>query len=875
MNAKEIRKTFLSFFKSKEHLIVPSAPMVTKDDPTLMFTNAGMNQFKDFFLGHQEPAALRIADTQKCLRVSGKHNDLEEVGRDSYHHTMFEMLGNWSFGDYFKKEAIQWAWELLTEVYNLPEDRLYVTIFGGDAGEKLEKDEEAAGFWRSHIAADRILAFGKKDNFWEMGETGPCGPCSEIHIDVRDAAARQEVDGASLVNKDHPEVIELWNLVFIQYNRNADASLVTLPAKHIDTGMGFERLCMVLQGKKSSYDTDVFTPLVKFIEKESGIAYTSDYSNNKMTDVAMRVIADHVRAVSFGIADGEMPGNTGAGYVLRRILRRAIRYYFTFLEIKEPFIYRMVPLLNAFFGETFPEIAKQQDFIEKVIHEEEKSFLRTLESGIRRFEALEAKGGVISGEDAFELYDTYGFPFDLTRLMATEAGLKVDQDAFEKALNAQKERSRADARTSTGDWTIVNPDLPESTFVGYDQLIVPDARILKYRSVEQKGKTQYQVVLDKTPFYPEGGGQVGDTGSLSANGETIRVIDTIRENNLPILLIDKLPAHMTQQFVARVDAKKRLDTENNHSATHLLHAALREVLGPHVQQKGSLVTDSHLRFDFSHFEKVTGEELFRIESIVNEKIRENIEKVEQRSIPIEQAQEAGAMMLFGEKYGDRVRMITFDPTYSVELCGGCHVPATGRIGLFKIVHETSVAAGVRRIEAITARAAESYIHEKLVEFSHVQELVKNPADVEQAVASLIDENKKLKKELDQLRADQAGSLKDELIRNARSVGNAHVIARKVEIDDAKALKTLSYEIEHALGGTAFVLFGFEAKGKPQLMLTIGKDLVSQGLNAGTIIRELAKEIGGGGGGQPFFATAGGKDLDGLDNAILRADSFIS
>lgn len=875
MKAKDIRRKFLDFFKEKDHQIVSSAPMVTKDDPTLMFTNAGMNQFKDYFLGHRDPSSPRIADTQKCLRVSGKHNDLEEVGRDSYHHTMFEMLGNWSFGDYFKKEAIDWAWELLTEVYGLPKDRLYITIFGGDESESLETDAEAIEHWRTHLPDERILPFGKKDNFWEMGDTGPCGPCSEIHIDLRDESDRAKLDGATLVNCDDPQVIELWNLVFIQYNRKSDRSLQSLPAKHIDTGMGFERLCMVMQGKKSSYDSDVFTPLIQFIETTSGIKYTSDYSGDSMSDIAMRVISDHVRAVSFGIADGELPSNTGAGYVLRRILRRAIRYYFSFLNVKEPFIYQLVPLLDSFFGSAFPELNQQKEFIAKVILEEEKSFLRTLESGIKKFEALDTGSGLINGQDAFELYDTFGFPFDLTRLMAQEAGLEVDEAGFKTALLEQKERSRADAKTSMGDWTIVHSEPAECQFVGYDQLTVSDVKILKYRSIEQKGKVLYQIVLDKTPFYPEGGGQVGDTGRLSLNGETIRILNTVKENNLPILISDKLPGTVHGKFIAKVDGEKRKLTENNHSATHLLHAALRKVLGSHVQQKGSLVNDHHLRFDFSHFEKVSAEQIHEIESIVNDKIRSNVEKIEQRNIPIDLAREAGAMMLFGEKYGENVRMITFDPGYSVELCGGCHVSTTGQIGLFIITTETSVAAGVRRIEAITASTAEQYINEKLTAYQSVYELVKNPKDIVQAVGSLIDENKKLKKEIDKMLASQAGSLKDDLIREALSMGDMKYIAKRVDIEDSKALKSLSYEIEQTIGGSTFILFGFESNGKPQLMLTISKDLVDKGLHAGTMVRELAKEIQGGGGGQPFFATAGGKDATGLDKAIDRAASMLA
>lgn len=873
MNAREIRQTFLDFFKEKEHTIVPSAPMVVKDDPTLMFTNAGMNQFKDYFLGNRDPQSNRIADTQKCLRVSGKHNDLEEVGQDSYHHTMFEMLGNWSFGDYFKKEAIAWAWELLTEKYHLPVDRLFVTVFGGDEEDGLSRDTEASDLWKTHIPADRVLDFGKKDNFWEMGETGPCGPCSEIHIDLRDQSERDTIPGAELVNQDHPEVIELWNLVFIQFNRKSDGSLDSLPSKHIDTGMGFERLCMVIQGKKSSYDSDVFSPIIQFLQDKSSVKYTDDYSGNSKSDIAMRVIADHVRAVSFGIADGEMPSNTGAGYVLRRILRRAIRYYYSFLNQKDPLIYELVPLLVKFFGDAFPELVKQEEFITKVILEEEKSFLRTLESGIKRFESIEVNDNTINGQDAFELYDTYGFPFDLTSLMARERGWAVDSDGYQKALGEQKERSRADAKKTMGDWHIL--DDKESAFVGYDQLEVAGARIIKYREVSHKGESRFQIVLDKTPFYPEGGGQVGDQGVLLSGDEQIQVLDSVKENQLPMLITSQLPEQIDLPITARVSEDVRRKTENNHSATHLLHAALRQVLGSHVQQKGSLVNDRYFRFDFSHFSKVEPEQLKEIERLVNQKIRDNVVKIEQRAIPIEVAQESGAMMLFGEKYGDTVRMITFDPTYSVELCGGCHVPATGKIGLFKITQETSVAAGVRRIEAVTAAAAERYINDRIESYDEIRERLKNPKDVVASIDSVIEENKELKRTIEKLRSAQAGNLKDDLVNSAETYGDVKLVAKRVEISDSKVLKSLSYEIEQALGGSSVVLFGAEKDGKPQLMLTVSKDLVEKGFHAGNMIRDLAKEISGGGGGQPFFATAGGKDASGLNRAIEKGMTVVA
>lgn len=874
MKSSEIRQRFYTYFENKKHKIVPSAPMVVKDDPTLMFTNAGMNQFKDFFLGDREPSSPRIADSQKCLRVSGKHNDLEEVGRDSYHHTMFEMLGNWSFGDYFKEEAIAWAYELLVDVYGLDKERLYATVFGGDVDDGLEKDQEAYGFWQKYFPDERILFCSKKDNFWEMGDTGPCGPCSEIHIDLRSDEERKKVDGASLVNMDDPMVVEIWNLVFIQYNRSADGKLHELPAKHVDTGMGFERLCMALQGKTSNYDTDVFTPFIAHIENVSNIKYTGSYDASAKSDIAMRVISDHLRAVAFAIADGQLPSNTGAGYVIRRILRRAVRYYFTFLNIDTPMIYGMVDLLAESFKDVFPELYEQKDFVAKVIQEEEKSFLRTLEGGLKRIENLDIKDGKLDGATAFELYDTYGFPIDLTRLIGEDEGWTIDEEGFQAALAEQKERSRADAKRETGDWHTVTAE-GEVEFVGYDEQDVDDAQILKYRTLTEKGKEVYQVVLSKTPFYAESGGQVGDTGILTIDGETIKVLDTVKENNLIIHIVDRLPKQLDAAVKASIDFDKRKLTENNHSATHLLHAALRTVLGNHVQQKGSLVKDSYLRFDFSHFQKMTDEEIKEVEKIVNRKIRENIHKVEARNVPIAQAQESGAMMLFGEKYGDEVRMITFDPSYSVELCGGCHVERTGQIGLFKITSESAIAAGVRRIEAVTADAAESYVNDQLSELEEIKMLLKNPQDLKKSIEDLMSENKNLAKEKEQLLSSQAGNMKTDLIKDAIQIKDLQIVKKVLSGLDNKTAKNLAYSIINE-SDVDVVLFGLEANGKPQLMLAIKEDKVkSNDLHAGNIVRELAKNIKGGGGGQPFFATAGGSDTNGLSEAINKLDDFLN
>lgn len=877
MTSQEIRKKFLDFFASKGHKIVPSAPIVNKNDPTLMFTNAGMNQFKDFFLGNATPDNPRIADTQKCLRVSGKHNDLEEVGTDGTHHTMFEMLGNWSIGDYFKKEAIAWAWELLTspEWYGLPKDRLYASIFEGDENEGLERDNEAAEYWNEWVEKDRILDFDKKDNFWEMGDTGPCGPCSEIHIDLRSDEERAKVDGASLVNMDHPEVIEIWNLVFIQFNRKADGSLEKLPATHVDTGMGFERLCLVLQGKTASYDTDIFTPVISHLEKTSGKKYTASYDKNAKSDMAMRVVSDHIRAVSFAIADGQLPENTGAGYVIRRILRRAVRYYYSFLGIERPLLHELVPILADYFGDTFPELTAQKEQISNIVQGEEKAFLNTLDKGIRRFEDLEINDGVIDGNAAFELFDTYGFPIDLTRLMASEKGLSVDEKGFQTALQAQKDRARAAAAKQVGDWVVVNDD-EEVAFIGYDDLTIVDAKVLKYRIVKTKKGEEYQVVLNKTPFYGESGGQRGDTGLIWFGEEKIPVLGTQKDNDLIIHLVKKLPTSPEATVKAEVNAPKRQAISSNHSAVHLMHAALHGVLGDHALQKGQDVDDKRLRFDFSHFGKMTDEEIAKVETIVNQKIRENIPLEENRDMPIEEAKASGAMMLFGEKYGETVRMITFDKDFSRELCGGTHVPATGEIGVFKILAETGVAAGIRRIEAVTSNAAEAYLNKELDELNAIRTLFKNPKNVAKQVEALQEENKNLKKQIEQMLAQQAMALKGNLKANFESINGVNFLATRVSLDDSNALKTLAYQLEKEVGD-AVIVFGAEIKGRPQLMVTISNSLIEngKGLHAGNMIRELAKEIKGGGGGQPFFATAGGKDASGLDSAIAKAKTMIA
>lgn len=874
MTSKQIRQEFFDFFEEKKHKIVPSAPIVLKDDPTLMFTNAGMNQFKDLFLGYKTPEYRRIADTQKCLRVSGKHNDLEEVGVDSYHHTMFEMLGNWSIGDYFKVESIDWAWELLTEVYKLDKSRIYATVFGGDKHEGLGKDVEAYDHWTKYLPEDHVLYCGKKDNFWEMGDTGPCGPCSELHFDLRSDEERAKVDGATLVNEDHPLVIEIWNLVFMQFNRKSDGSLEDLPEMHIDTGMGFERLCMVIQNKQSNYDTDVFTPLISLIEKETGFKYEGSYAPEAKKDIAMRVIADHVRAVSFAIADGEMPGNTGAAYVIRRILRRAVRYYYSFLDRKEPLIYKLVPVLSDLFADVFPEVDSQKGFVEKVILEEEKSFLRTLAGGLKRLDNIELEGNTVPGKAAFELYDTYGFPIDLTRLIASEKGWIVDEKGFDQSLQEQKNRGKEDAKRETGDWNLV-AEGNDVEFVGYDHDHVKDAEVLKFRTLKKKDKEIYQLVLSKTPFYAEGGGQVGDIGTIEVGGETLKVLNTVKENDLIIHIVDKLPSRPTGHATCNIDVRRRALTENNHSATHLLHSALRHVLGSHVQQKGSLVKDDYLRFDISHFQKMTDEEIHRVEQIVNQKIRENIALDEQRSLPIQDAKDAGAMMLFGEKYGDYVRMITFDPEYSRELCGGCHVDATGQIGYFKITGESAIAAGVRRIEAVTADKAEEYLNGELAELNSIRSLFKNAQHTVRNVQSLQDENSKLKKELEKLQVEIAKGLQGRLEQQIESVGNVNAIFEVVDNIDSKAAKTLAHNLVQS-HDKLVVVFGIIDGEKVQLMITTDAETAKTNeIHAGNIVREAAKEIKGGGGGQPFFATAGGKDPSGIDKAMAAVRAALT
>ncbi len=879
MTSRDIRRQFLDFFASKAHKIIPSAPIVAKSDPTLLFINSGMAPLKDFFLGNQTPPSKRVADTQKCLRVSGKHNDLEDVGFDGYHHTMFEMLGNWSFGDYFKKEAIEWSWELLTEVYGIPKDRLYVSVFKGDEKEKLPFDQEAYDEWKKYIAEDRILAFGKKENFWEMGDQGPCGPCSEIHVDLRPDSERAKKDGKSLVNNDDPNVIEVWNNVFMEFNRKADGTLDELPAKSVDTGMGFERLCRAVQGSASNYDTDLWKPLFKFLENATGHHYEGTYPGLNpewlKTDVALRVVADHLRAVSFTIADGELPSNTGAGYVIRRILRRAVRYYYSFLGQKEPVMYRMVPILAEEFHDVFPELKAQVDFVARVVLEEEKGFLRTLESGLKRIESVDIQNNTIDGQQAFELFDTFGFPIDLTRLIAREKGWTVDEAGFDKALQEQKSRSRKDAAKEVGDWVVLR-DGKKFEFVGYDSLEVTDARVIKHRTVMMKGQPQYQIVLDRTPFYPEGGGQVGDTGYMNFGpNEKVRVLDTKKENDLVIHIVDRLPQFVMDRTVeCEVDGWKRHLTENNHSATHLLHAALRKVLGTHVQQKGSYLDHDMLRFDFQHFQKMTDEEIARVERIVNEKIRENIALEESRNLPIAEAQKAGAMMLFGEKYGESVRMITFDPSYSRELCGGCHVKRTGQIGYFKITAESAVAAGVRRIEAVTATGAEAYVADMEKEMSAIKNTLK-AKDLPKAIESLQEDNKRLQKEVERLVQEQANSLRDGLRTKFEHVNGIQFLAAVLPIGDANAIKTLAFELDRETGNCV-IAFGSVANEKPLLTVKISDSLVKEkGLNAGAIVRELAgKFLKGGGGGQAFFATAGGSDAGGLEDAVKAVKGYL-
>ncbi len=869
MKSQDIRSKFLSFFEEKKHLIVPSAPMVLKDDPTLMFVNAGMAPFKEYFLGNAIPKSKRIADTQKCLRVSGKHNDLEEVGYDTYHHTLFEMLGNWSFGDYFKKEAIAWAWELLTEVFGIDKDILYVTVFEGNTEDNLPMDTDAYDIWKQYIAEDRILKGNKKDNFWEMGDQGPCGPCSEIHVDIRSAAEKAKIPGKDLVNQDHPQVVEIWNLVFMQYNRKANGSLEQLPEKHIDTGMGFERLCMVLQGVQSNYDTDVFTPIIREIETITD----TKYGSSKMGDVATRVIADHVRAVAFSIADGQLPSNNGAGYVIRRILRRAVRYGFTFLNKKEPFIYRLVDVLSAKMGDAFPEIKTQKQLVENVIKEEEQSFLRTLDQGLIILNGIvnDTKNGIVSGQKAFELYDTYGFPIDLTALILQEKGLKLDEKGFNAELEKQKQRSRAASEMNTDDWVILSDD-PYEEFVGYDTLKAT-VRLTRYRKVvSKKDGEMYQLVFNLTPFYAEGGGQVGDKGYLEdQHGDIVYIVDTKKENNVIIHFTKNLPKNIHGSFKAVVDTNQRFRTACNHTATHLLHQALREVLGTHVEQKGSAVHANNLRFDFSHFSKLTPEQLTDVEDFVNARIADKLPLVEKRNIPKEDAIADGAMSLFGEKYGDTVRSIRFGN--SIELCGGTHVNNTADIWHFKILSESAVAAGVRRIEAITNEATKDYYFENNKAYQDIKRLLNNTKEPLKTLQQLQEENSQLKKQVEALLKDKAHTIKSTLKAELTEINGVTFLAKKLDLD-AAGLKNVAFELGQQFNNL-FLLFATENEGKALLTCYISKELVhTKGLDAGKIVRELGKYIQGGGGGQPFFATAGGRKPEGIADALNKAKSYL-
>lgn len=888
MDSNKVRQTFLDFFNSKGHQIVPSAPMVVKGDPTLMFNNSGMAPFKDIFLGNAPIKYPRIADTQKCLRVSGKHNDLEEVGVDTYHHTMFEMLGNWSFGDYFKKEAISWAWELLTDVYKIEKDRLYVTVFEGNKEDGLEFDQEAYDTWKQFVNEDRILNGNKKDNFWEMGDMGPCGPCTEIHYDGRSDEDRKKVSGATLVNNDDPQVIEIWNNVFMEFERKADGSLVKLPKQHVDTGMGFERLVRVLQGKQSNYDTDVFTPLIHKIEELSNHRYQplneAQHKKQQLVNIAMRVIADHIRTISFSIADGQLPGNTGAGYVIRRILRRAIRYGYQTLNLKEPFMYRIVPVLANQMGAAFPELHTQKMLIEKVIKEEELSFYKTLDIGLKRIDQVcldtnSANKKVIDGKVVFELYDTFGFPVDLTSLIARGYDLSIDEEGFKKYLEEQKARSRAATAMDTDDWMYVeeNKKLTESRereteFIGYNETEC-ETSIIRFRKVKAKNKEQFHLVLNKTPFYAESGGQVGDTGVLENVNEKIAITDTRKENGVIIHFCDKLPEKLEAKFTAKVNGNKRLNTTNNHSATHLLHAALRIVLGTHVEQKGSLVNQDYLRFDFSHFSKITDEEIQRIEKMVNTKIRENI-AADIKQMSVDDAKKTGAMALFGEKYGDVVRVVTFDKNYSIELCGGCHVEATGQIGYFKIISESAVAAGIRRIEAVTSVKAEEFFESQTNLLHEVKTLLKNPKDLVKSVSGLIEENHELQKQLALFYKEKASAIKKELLTKIEKRGDINFLVANINFDNAEEIKNMLFEMKNEVPNL-FCVLGADIKGKPSLSVVINDTLVKEkSFNAGNIIRELAKEINGGGGGQPFYAQAGGSNLNGLAVALEKAKKLM-
>lgn len=872
MTSQELRQSFLDFFASKAHKIVPSAPMVIKDDPTLMFTNAGMNQFKNIILGNDPVKYPRVADSQKCLRVSGKHNDLEEVGHDTYHHTMFEMLGNWSFGDYFKKEAIEWAWEYLTEVLKLDKDRLYVTVFEGSPAEGLERDDEAAAIWEQFLPAERIIDGNKKDNFWEMGDTGPCGPCSEIHIDIRSNEERAKIDGLTLVNGSHPQVIEIWNNVFMQYNRKADGSLESLPAKVIDTGMGFERLCMAIQGKQSNYDTDIFQPIIQELAAMCGIRYGAD----EKTDIAMRVIADHIRTIAFSITDGQLPSNAKAGYVIRRILRRAVRYGYTFLDQRQAFMYQLIPVLVKVMGQAYPELPAQQVLIEKVVKEEEDSFLRTLETGIRLLDKVmeDAAAKVIAGKDAFTLYDTFGFPLDLTELIAREHGFGVDIESFNAEMQKQKERARNAAAVETGDWVVIREG--ESSFVGYDATEC-ETSILRYRKVKQKNQEYYQIVLSTTPFYAEMGGQVGDSGTLGNGTETIAIFDTKKENNLSVHLSRQLPADPAETFLARIHTANRQSICNNHTATHLLHEALREVLGTHVEQKGSYVSPDSLRFDFSHFQKMSREEIRAVEAIANRKIREDHRRNELRDTPIAQAQALGAMALFGEKYGETVRVIQFGS--STELCGGTHVESTGQIGMVKIVSESSIAAGIRRIEAITGKAVEEYLNQQEDIVAQARELLGQAPDLVNALKKTTEEAAALRKQVEAMSFEKILALRDQLLSQAKEIKASMVNEVKVIRFEgnlsADQVKTLAFQIRNIQNKGLFFVAGCVHEGKPSLTVLLSDDLVEKGLNAVNIAREAAREIQGGGGGQPFFASAGGKNAAGIQKAVEKAVSVVS
>ncbi|MDC0584337.1 alanine--tRNA ligase [Bacteroidales bacterium] len=871
MNSNVLRQSFYDFFEVKKHTIVSSAPMVVKNDPTLMFTNAGMNQFKDIFLGNSAAKYLRVANSQKCLRVSGKHNDLEEVGHDTYHHTMFEMLGNWSFGDYFKQEAIDWAWEYLTEKLKITKENLYVTVFEGSKDDGVDLDSEALSFWRKHLPESQILYGNKKDNFWEMGDQGPCGPCSEVHIDIRDEEEKSKIKGAELVNKDHPQVIEIWNLVFVQYNRKSNGELESLPNKHVDTGMGFERLAMVMQGVQSNYDTDIFTPYIKEISKVSKV----EYGNNEKSDIAMRVISDHLRTIAFAIADGQLPSNNKAGYVIRRILRRAVRYGYTFLKLTDPFIFKLIPVLIENMGKAYPELVSQKEIIMKVILEEETTFLRTLSTGIKMLEEIiskvkKEKQTSISGKVAFELYDTYGFPLDLTELILKEQGLTLNKAEFDNEMEQQKNRSRNASVTETDDWVIIREDDVEE-FVGYDY-VETQLEITKYRKVKDKKNEYYQLVFSITPFYAESGGQVGDKGYIEANGEKVTIFDTKKENNLIIHFAKKLPSELNAKFKAVVNNAARISTEANHSATHLLHAALREVLGDHVEQKGSLVQNDRLRFDFAHFQKVSDEELNQVESIVNEKIRANVPLTEHRDIPISEAEKMGAMALFGEKYGDVVRVIKFGD--SIELCGGTHVSSTGKIGLCIVTSESAIAAGIRRIEAITGIEAYKHLKCEVAQLNSIRELVKNPKNPIKAINDIIDNNLNLKACNEAFAKEKAQAIKLFLKNNITEINGVKVIKDIIEIDSASSIKDICFQLKGE-EENLFVVLGAILNGKANVTVMVSDKLVKEkGLHAGNIIKDIAKEIGGGGGGQPFFATAGGKNPDGIQTALDKALGYL-